>query len=370
MGYSAERLERRALPAPLVAVPAAEDVLLLRQRVVLLDAAGEDRAPLTAALVAQSCEVVCESEGHGRAPVRLWRLWRALRQLKPDIVLSEAEPLPLIAAWAAGVRRVAVMIDELGATYAPGGGWRRRLARALADWRYRMLLRFAHTIIVANKDDRATVARRFLGGEDDRVRVAPGAGVDPETLAVEPLPEGVLTFVMIAPLTRDKGAYEFAEAARRLKEQQLDLRFVLVGEIQAGRNAVPQADVESWVQDGRLEHDPDGGARDWIRKAHAVVLPSYREGCPRVVMEAMALGRPCIVSDAPGCRDLVTHLRDGVVVARQSAAALAEGMTLVIRTRALLAPWARAAAWSAKTKFSTAGRAAAAAAALLGHGEP
>src|SRR6185295_638604 len=85
---------------------------------------------------------------------------------------------------------------------------------------------------------------------------------------------------------------------------------------------------------------------------HVVVLPAYRENCPRVVMEAMALGRPCIVSDAPGLADLVTHYRDGVVVARESAAALAEGMTLIVRTPALLKPWSRAAAQTAHEKFA------------------
>jgi len=81
------------------------------------------------------------------------------------------------------------------------------------------------------------------------------------------------------------------------------------------------------------------------------VLPSYREGLPQVVMTAMAMGRPCIVSDVPGCRDLVTHHKDGIVIAPQSAGALAEAATLVVRIPALLGPWARAAAQTARAKF-------------------
>src|SRR6185295_8220916 len=91
---------------------------------------------------------------------------------------------------------------------------------------------------------------------------------------------------------------------------------------------------------------------------HVVVLPAHRENCPRVVMEAMALGRPCIVSDAPGLAGLVTHYRDGVVVARESAAALVEGMTLIVRTPALLGRWSRAAATTAHAKFAESLRAA------------
>ena len=144
------------------------------------------------------------------------------------------------------------------------------------------------------------------------------AAVDPELV-----PEARLTFVMIAPLMRDRGVFEFAEAARRLRAQQRDVRFVLVG---AG--AVPRAQLEAWVAEGRLDHFPDGDARAWMRKAHVVVLPSHRENYPRVVLDAMTLVRPSIFSDAPG-----------------------QGMTLIVRTPTLLGPSSRAAA-AARAKFA------------------
>ena len=140
---------------------------------------------------------------------------------------------------------------------------------------------------------------------------------------LEPAPEARLTFVMIAPLMRDKGVFEFAEAARRLRAQQRDVRFVLVGV-----GAVPRAQLEEWVAEGRLDHFPDGDARAWIRKAHVIVLPFHRENYPRVVLDAMTLVRPSIVSDASG-----------------------QGMTLIVRTPALLGPWSRAADAAVRAKF-------------------
>ena len=145
------------------------------------------------------------------------------------------------------------------------------------------------------------------------------AAIDEEAhAAVEPAPPAGprLTFVMIAPLMRDNCVFEFAETARRMRAQQRDVRFVLVG---AG--AVPRAQLDAWVAEGRLDHFPDGDARAWMRKAHVVVLPSQRENYPRVVLDAMTLVRPSIVSDAPG-----------------------QGMTLIVRTPALLGPPSRAAA--------------------------
>lgn len=145
------------------------------------------------------------------------------------------------------------------------------------------------------------------------------AAIDEEAhAAVDPAPPAGprLTFVMIAPLMRDKCVFEFAETARRLKAQRRDVRFVLVG---AG--AVPRAQLDAWVAEGRLDHFPDGDARAWMRKAHVVVLPSQRENYPRVVLDAMTLVRPSIVSDAPG-----------------------QGMTLIVRTPALLDPGSGASA--------------------------
>jgi glycosyltransferase involved in cell wall biosynthesis len=340
------------------------------------------RGPLIKELLSRGVDVVCaaspsdagaerrlEALGARYVPIALARgnvtpirdarallaLIRVLRRERPSVVLSyNMKPLvyATLAARLARVERRVAMIEGLGYAYTPGREWKRRFARIASDFLYAIPCALSHDLIVLNRDDRALIAGRFMQGREMNVRLMHGIGIDLDEFAPEPLPEGPLTFVMIARLLRDKGVYEFAEAARRLKAQQLDVRFVLLGKIESGSSAVRGEDVAAWVRDGRLDHVGDiADVRPWIRQSHVLVLPSYREGLPCAVMEAMAMGRPCIVTDVPGCRDVVAHHHNGLVVEVRSAGALADAATLFVRKRDLLGPWSRAAAQTAKHNF-------------------
>jgi glycosyltransferase involved in cell wall biosynthesis len=124
-----------------------------------------------------------------------------------------------------------------------------------------------------------------------------------------------LRFLFIGRLLTDKGIREFAEAAARVRTRHPEVRFNVVGGLDSNPAAVSQAEVQHWVADNRLEwHGALPDVRGAIADNHVLILPSYREGTPRSVLEAMAMGRAVITTDAPGCRETIEAGRNGVLV--------------------------------------------------------
>lgn len=309
-----------------------EDWYFISHRLALARAAQEAGFGVTvitrcnaecAAIEAAGLRVVpFEMVRRGLNPLGLLRevlgVARLYRKLKPDIVHHVAlRPVVVggLAARLAGVRSVVSAIAGLGFVFTGGrGGWLRQGMRAL------LRLALARgVVIVQNPDDAATV--QGLGIAPERIRLIPGAGVDTERFAPRPEPEGVPVVMLASRLLWDKGVGEFVEAARRLKGRA---RFVLVGAPDPGNPAsVAEGDLRAWVQDGIVEW---WGRRDDMAEvlsaAHIVCLPSYREGLPKVLLEAMACGRACITTDAPGCRDCVRDGDNGLLVPVKDAAAL------------------------------------------------
>jgi glycosyltransferase involved in cell wall biosynthesis len=168
------------------------------------------------------------------------------------------------------------------------------------------------------------------------------------------MPEGPTTFLMIARLLRDKGVYEYVEAARQVKRAQPEARFVLVGPFDPNPAAVKPAEVEAWVREGVIEY---GGAVDDVRPhiaaCHVFVLPSYYgEGVPRSTLEAMAMGRPVITTDSPGCRETVVHGSNGVLVRARASDDLARAMGGAIQERQHLERYGEASHQRAVRLFS------------------
>jgi len=263
----------------------------------------------------------------------LARFVRLMRATKPDLVFAYMiKPVVygLIAARIAGVQRRAAMITGLGYAFTESAheGLIARAKRAgvhvAARAAYALALPFADTVIFQNGDDRAAFAQLRLTRAGQRVARVNGSGVDLAHFAPAPMPEGPITFLMIARLLRDKGVYEYVEAARQVKRTRPEARFVLAGPFDPNPAAVKPAEVEAWMREGVIDYQ---GALDDVRPAiaaaHVFVLPSYREGCPRTVLEAMAMGRPVITTNVPGCRETVEDGVSGILVPKQDAAALA-----------------------------------------------
>jgi glycosyltransferase involved in cell wall biosynthesis len=160
----------------------------------------------------------------------------------------------------------------------------------------------------------------------------PGSGVDLERFTPQPLPAQAgsprSTFLFIGRLLRDKGAREFVEAARQLRGEGRAVRCLMLGSSTSDNPAaVSKDELGAWLTEGVIEHiEHCDDVRPWITQADCVVLPSYREGVPRSLLEAGAMGRPLIASDAPGCRDAVRHEINGYLCEVRSADALAAAM--------------------------------------------
>ena len=155
-----------------------------------------------------------------------------------------------------------------------------------------------------------------------------GSGVDLEHFAVAPLPDRPTTFLMIGRLLREKGMFEYLEAARMVKADRPSTQFLLLGDIDANLTSLNSSALDALRAEGTVEYL--GTVRDVrpvISGAHVIVLPSYHEGMPRSVLEGLSMGRAVITTDAPGCRDTVEPERNGLIVPVRDAVALAAAMS-------------------------------------------
>jgi glycosyltransferase involved in cell wall biosynthesis len=261
----------------------------------------------------------------------LLALFRLLRETKPALFFAHTIK-PVIygvpIARLAKAARVTVMIPGLGYAFAERGAWKQSVARALAELGYRHALNGANLVLFQNPDDRRLLVESKVLKSGTPVAIVNGSGVDMDHFARAPLPSGPPTFLMVSRLLREKGVGEFVEAARVVKRKVPEARFVLVGGADEVPTAIPRDEIQRWIAEGIIEvrgklADP----REAYAACHVFVLPSYyREGCPRVNLEAMATGRAIITTDWVGCRETVVHGVNGLLVPTRDVAALAEAM--------------------------------------------
>ena len=282
----------------------------------------------------------------------LLSLYRLMRTVRPTITLPYTiKPVIYgsIAAWLARVPRRYALVTGLGYAFT---GARQGLVTRLVSMLYRFALRRTHKVFFQNPDDERLFRQLGLLPASIPSVVVNGSGVDVAQFPVQPLPAGAPVFLMIARLLGDKGVREYADAARRVKSRHPEVRFQVVGWIDSNPDAIAQAELDAWVADGTLEFL---GKLDDVRPAIAAstvyVLPSYREGTPRTVLEAMAMGRPIITTDAPGCRETVIDGDNGFLVPVQSVDALVEAMLKFIEDPALAPRMGRRSRQIAEDKY-------------------
>lgn len=258
------------------------------------------------------------------------QLRKLLSLLQPDIVLSFfLKPViyGTIAAWAAGVERRFALIEGLGFAFTPASNF--QLRRFIVQYLLVVAARFAMNrldkALFLNKDDEFEfVTRRMV--RPAKAELLGPIGVNLDDLPVQPLPSGPVSFILIARLLYDKGIREYVEAARILRRDYPDIRFLLVGRLDENPSAIASSEVTSWVDEGLIEWPGHVEVLPWLAQSSVFVLPSYREGFPRSTQEAMATGRPVVTTDVPGCRDTVVEGRNGFVVPPRDPRALAKAM--------------------------------------------
>lgn len=270
-------------------------------------------------------------DSKGLSPLRDARLmadyYRLLRRVKP-VALLTFTPKPNIygsmAAALAGIPAVNT-VTGLGTTFLSG-----RALQGLASMLYRVGLRRSKRIFFHNPDDRDLFVERGLVRRE-QAAVVPGSGVDLDRFspASDLAADRPLTFLFIGRLLKDKGALEFAEAAAIVARDR-PARFRMLGPVEDHPKAVSQDLLRPHVESGTVELLGEAGdVRPFIADADCVVLPSYREGLPRVLLEAAAMGVPAIATDVPGCRHVVDHGVTGFLCEARSAISLAEAMKAI-----------------------------------------
>ncbi len=269
-----------------------------------------------------------------REIVFLFRVVALYRRLRPDIVHQVAmKPVVLgsLAARLAGIDRIVNALGGLGYVFSSRSALAMALRKPLA-WLLRTSLDGARgTLILQNQDDR-TLLLQTGGIAPERVRLIRGVGVDVAAFAESAEPAGPCLIVLPARFLRDKGVWEFVEAARQLRAQGTDARFALVGAPDPDNPAsIAQSQVDAWVREGAVECW--GWREDMaavFAQANIVCLPSYREGLPKALVEAAAAGRAIVTTDAPGCREVVGEGVNGLLVPVRDAHALARALKRLI----------------------------------------
>lgn len=282
----------------------------------------------------------------GLNPLRDLAYRRALKVLfrrhAPDLLLAYTIK-PVVhgcpAARSAGVKRVCALITGLGAAFHTGG-IKGRLLALVASRLYRAAFRACDTVIVQNSDMAAFFTTRGIISRGGTLAVVPGSGVNVRHFTATLPPSGPPRFLFLGRLLWDKGVLEFVSAARMVKQIHPEAEFWLVGRADRNPAAMSPEDLRRLQEDGIVQHfDHVEDVRDFLRRCTALVLPSYHEGMPRSVLEAMAMARPVITTDVIGCRETVFGLeagtiggagarrgQNGLLVPVRSASALSEAM--------------------------------------------
>lgn len=256
-------------------------------------------------------------------------LRRLIARTHPDIVLTytiKPNIWGAFAARSAGVPVVA-MVTGLGYAFTNSGttSLRQRLVRGVARLLYRVATSCNFRVIFQNPDDRDDFCAAGCLADVSKIGMVNGSGVDMAYYARKPLPEEPV-FLMIARLLRNKGVHEYAEASLKLLQQHSNVRCFLAGPFDEGPDGISKVDLDRWVAGGLEYLGPLDDVRPAFARARVYVLPSYREGTPRSVLEAMSMGRAVITTDAPGCRETVRDGIEGCLVPVRDSQALAVAM--------------------------------------------
>lgn len=255
-------------------------------------------------------------------------------QVRPDIVHQVAIKPVLYGSLLAKLLRIPRVVNALGgmgAIFSDTSGKRGRL-RAVVLAGFRSLLNRRGSLLILQNPDDCELMVNGAAIARENIRLIRGAGVDVRVFDVVPEPEGTPLVVLPARMLTDKGVVEFVEAARLLKAQGVQARFALVGGTdECNPASVPPARLKDWVDSGTVEWH---GRRDDMpavyHSATLVCLPSYREGLPKALLEAAACGRAIVATDVPGCREIVRHGENGLLVEVRDVAALAKAMATLL----------------------------------------
>ena len=272
------------------------------------------------------------------------QLLKLFKKIKPTITLGyTVKPViyTAIAARLAGVKSINSMITGVGYLFISKSK-RARILKYIVLILYRIGLKCASNVIFQNPDDLNEFVDNKLVSRD-KTYIVNGSGVDMSRFRVAPMPEK-LTFFMLSRMMYSKGVMEYAMAAEILKREFPDVRFMMLGAFENIQDSIPERQFRERFIDSEIL-DYSGETNDvvsFIAQSSVYVLPSYREGTPRTVLEAMSMGRPIITTDTPGCRETVVDGHNGFLLPVKDVNALVFAMRKFIEDQSRVSVMGRA----------------------------
>jgi glycosyltransferase involved in cell wall biosynthesis len=260
----------------------------------------------------------------------LKRLYSHYKKIKPDLVFHytiKPNIFGTLAAKYADIKSIAV-ITGLGYTFI-NHGFTSKVAKIL----YKIALKYSQKVWFINHEDRKVfIKKKILSREN--MEILPGEGVNMQKYAprVKTIQDGKFRFVLIARLLWDKGVGELVKASAIIKEIYPHVEVELVGFVDSKNpQAISKEQVDYWVEKGWVKYmGSTDDVRDFIAEADCIVLPSYREGISKILLEAASMAKPIIASNVPGCRDIVEHGRSGYLCNVKDPHDLAQKMKKII----------------------------------------
>jgi glycosyltransferase involved in cell wall biosynthesis len=262
-------------------------------------------------------------------------------RLKPDVVLPYTmKPIVYgcLAARITGIKHRFALFTGLGHVFSGKTPTARMLlVRQISVWLYRTALVGAERVFVYNEADAQDIMSHRMLLDNSIIKPVPGSGVDLAQFGFAEAPEGEFKFLLIARLLKDKGIFEYANAARYLRKKYPNVHFQLLGPFEPHASSVNRNQIDDWESEGILEYlGQTRDVRPFLSSCNVFVLPTcYREGIPRSILEAMATGRAIITTDTPGCRETVVKNENGILVPPRDHEKLAEAMEYFIAKPAL-----------------------------------
>lgn len=254
-----------------------------------------------------------------------------LAEIMPDKIFTYQAKTVIygtVAANRLGIKEVYPLIAGLGSLYLKND-IKTKGIRAILMREYKDSMRKCPAVFFQNSEDEQTFRKRKVI-KKQKVVLLRGSGVNLEKFTIQPMPE-TFGFLCISRLIRDKGVYEYLEACRKIKAIHPEVRCLLVGPFDTNPSSLKQEELQRFIDDGIIEYfGEQSDVVPYLAQSSVYVLPSYREGTPKTVLEAMACGRAVITTDAPGCRETVDDKVNGILVPVKDVDSIVNAMDYLI----------------------------------------
>lgn len=280
-----------------------------------------------------------------------------IRETKPDKIFAYQAKAVIYGCAAAkhcGVKEIYPLIAGLGYAFT-GKGLKRKVLKQYLLLQYKKALKDASTVMFHNEDDRDLFVKQGVI-EEQKTAIINGSGVNVEVFSPDEKshesPLLTTNFIMVARVIKDKGTREYLEASRALRKGGFDVKCTLAGGFDTNPSSMKLKDVEPYVQDGSVTYlEEVKNVAELLRENHVFVLPSYHEGRPKAVLEAMASGLAVITTDVPGCRDCIEKGENGILVEPRRSKSLANAMKKLAASPDLVKTMGKASRRIAEEKY-------------------